>query len=196
MTAIFCLEGDWEESVHSRESVLPLLELLERLNEAEFYHRDVTTTEELAYYLTKLRRLSRTSFPVLYLACHGFEENGELKINLGDATLSLDDVGHLLEGKLAGRILYFGSSLVGSASDDALQHLAKVTGARAIVGYETEVDWLESASFDLLLLPRLVVAKRVDTIFRGLLKQNSSMSAALGLVVATKSKVHRTARPA
>ncbi len=196
MSSIFCLEGEWEASVHSRESVLPLLELLERLNEAQFYHRDVTTTEELAYYLNKLRRLSRSTFPVLYLACHGYEENGELKIDLGDATLSLEEVGHLLEDKVAGRVLYFGSCLVGSASDDALKHLAKVTGARAVVGYETEVDWLESASFDLLLLPRLVHAKRMDSIFNGLLKQNSSLSVALGLVVATKAKVLRTAKPA
>lgn len=194
MSSIFCLEGEWGRYVRSRETVLPLLELLDRLDEASFYHRDVATSEELTYYLKKLDRLSTNTFPVLYLACHGEEEHGEIGIYLGGATLSLGVVGELLERKLAGRILYFGSCLVGSASDEQIQDLARVTGARGIVGYETEVDWLESASFDLLLLPRLVRAKRMDAIFNGLLKHNSSMSTALGLVVATKAKVLRTGK--
>ncbi len=191
MTSIFCLEGDWDDSVRNRESVLPVLELLERLNEAQFYHRDVTTPHELEHHLTKLRRFSRARFPVVYLASHGSEQDGELKIDLGGSTLSLNEVGRLLAGKLSGRILYFGSSLIGTARDHALMQLADATGARAVVGYEAEVSWLESAAFDLLLLPRLVSAKRVDTIFRGLLEHNSSMSAAVGLVVATKAKVYR-----
>lgn len=191
MTSIFCLEGDWDDSVRSRESVLPALELLERLNQTEFYHRDVTTHHELEHHLTKLRRFSRARFPVVYLACHGCERDGELKINLGGSTLSLNEVAPLLAGKLAGRILYLGNSLIGSAKDHALMQLADATGARAVVGYQAEVSWLESVAFDLLLLPRLAAAKRVDTIFRGLLEHNSSMSAAVGLVVATKAKVYR-----
>lgn len=101
-------------------------------------------------------------------------------------------MGSLLAGKLAGRILYLGNDLVGRAKDHTLMQLADTTGARAVVGYDADVSWLERAAFDLLLLPRLVAAKRVDTIFRGLLERNSSMSAAVGLVVATKAKVYRS----
>ncbi|WP_332643069.1 DUF6642 family protein [Aeromicrobium sp.] len=190
MTSIFCLEGDWDDSVRSRESVLPVLELLERLNEAQFYHRDVTTQYELEHHLAKLRRFSRARFPVVYLACHGSETDGELKIDLGGSALSLNELAPLLDGKLAGRILYLGR-MVGTARDHTLMQLADATGARAVVGYTAEVSWLESAAFDLLLLPRLAAAKRVDTIFRGLLEHNSSMSDAVGLVVATKAKVYR-----
>ena len=192
MTSIFCLEGDWDDSVRNRESVLPVLELLERLNEAQFHHRDVTTPQDVAHHLTKLRRFSRARFPVVYLACHGSEVEGEPTIDLGGSSLSINEVGSLLAGKLAGRILYLGNDLVGSAKDHTLMQLADTTGARAVVGYDADVSWLESAAFDLLLLPRLVAARRVDTIFRGLLERNSSMSAAVGLVVATKAKVYRS----
>ncbi len=191
MTSIFCLEGDWDDAVRNRESVLPVLELLERLGEAQFHHRDVTTARELEHHVAKLRRFSRARFPVVYLACHAAEQDGELTIELGGSTLSLHEVAPLLTGKLTGRILYLGSSLMGSTNDAALMRLADATGARAVVGYEANVSWLEGAAFDLLLLPRLVAAKRVDTIFRGLLEHNSSMSAAVGLVVATKARVYR-----
>ena len=139
MSSVFCLEGEWGRSVHSRESVLPLLELLDRLNETQYFHRDVATSDELVYYLKKFSRLSATTFPVLYLACHGYEEYGELGIDLGGATLSLDEVGRLLEGKLSGRILYFASCLVGSASDESLQKPPRSPALRQL--WVTRLRW-------------------------------------------------------
>lgn len=189
---IFCLEGEWDRSIRSRESVLPLLEILDRLREADYYHRDVATREEFAYYLKTFLRQSAAKFPVLYLACHGFNEGGEAGISLStQQEFSIGELGELLSGRLADRILYFGSCLVGSADDAQLRALAKTTGARAIVGYQTEVDWLESASFDLLLLSSLVSGRRSDALFRGIVKSNRSLAEGLGLVVATKTKVTR-----
>ena len=50
---IFCLEGAWATRLDDRTSVLPTLEMLERLRLATFIHRDVGTEEELYHYLGK-----------------------------------------------------------------------------------------------------------------------------------------------
>ena len=192
MAKVFCLEGEWEQSIHSRDSVLPLLELLDRLGVAGYFHRSVATRKEFTYHLNKFLRLKASTFPVLYLAGHGFNEHGEAGIALSiDEEYRVSELGRMMEDRLAGKVLYFGSCLVGSAEDAQLKSLAKTTGARAIVGYETEVDWLESASFDLLLLANLVEGRRSDTIFRDMAKGNQSLAEVLGLVVATKTKVTR-----
>ena len=43
---IFCLEGDWSRSIASRQSVEPLLRLLEDCGAARYVHRDVATRAE------------------------------------------------------------------------------------------------------------------------------------------------------
>lgn len=187
MSGIFCLEGEWDHDIEARDSVLPILELLHRLDRAEFVHRDVVTRQEFDYYLEKFNATAPARFPVLYLAAHGELD----RISLGRDDVLLTDIEKQLHGSLAGRVLYFGSCLVGLAEDDDLKSFAKATGARAIVGYEAEVDWLESASFDPLLLARLVQGWRSDALFRYLLKDNRTLAIGLGLVVAIKSTVYR-----
>lgn len=153
----------------------------------KFVHRDVATRDEFYYYAAKFRTTEPLRFPVLYIAAHGDVD----RISLGRDDVLLTEIAEQLRGALVGRVLYFGSCLVGSATDDDLNRLAKETGARAIVGYETEVDWHEGASFDLLLLARLVEGWRSDALYRYLLKDNQSLAVGLGIVVATKSKVCR-----
>jgi hypothetical protein len=60
-----------------------------------------------------------------------------------------------------------------------------------VVGYSEEVDWLESASFDLLLLALLSERWRSDALFARIVDSRTQWAKALGLVVATKAKVYR-----
>ena len=185
--SIYCVEGEWGAGVRDSESVLPILELLQQIGYADFVHRDVLTRRDLEHHLKKVYRTSSSSFPVVYIACHG-EEGG---LHLGLETISIGDLGRLLDGRITDRVLHLGGCSVMKASDDDLRELARVSGARAVVGYERDVDWLESASFDLLVLGRLLSVTRSDAIFNGLRKQNDSLAKTLGLVVATRSSVRR-----
>lgn len=70
LPGIFCLEGEWDPDLRRRKSVLPILELLERLDVARTIHRDVATRDELAFYLAKWGQKRYRDCEVLHLACH------------------------------------------------------------------------------------------------------------------------------
>ncbi|MGH8892363.1 MAG: DUF6642 family protein [Actinomycetes bacterium] len=184
---IFCLEGEWG-NMRSRESVLPMLDLLDRLGVSNFVHRDVATQEEFRYYFDRFARAKATTYPVLYLAGHGgvgtFVLGGKNEIELGE-------MAEMMRGKLTDRVIYFGSCLVGSADDDELKEFAKATGARFVIGYSSSVDWLESASFDLLLLGLVVDGWRSEALYKRIIKDRELWAESLGVVVATKANVHR-----
>lgn len=104
-----------------------------------------------------------------------------------------------MRGARQGKVVYFGSCLTMRSDPKRLQNFAKVTGARAVVGYRKEVSWLESAAFEVLLLDRLCLGLRSDAIYNRLVKDHGTFAKSLGLVVATKSQVHRVplrSRPA
>jgi hypothetical protein len=89
------------------------------------------------------------------------------------------------------RSFYFGSCLTLKGDVGRLQEFVRATGARAVVGYRKDVDWLESAAFEVLLLDRLAVGQRSDALFNRLVKEHGLFAKSLGLVVATRSQVHR-----
>lgn len=97
---VFCLEGEWEpDDPADRQSVRPLLELLEDQGRVESFYCDVATHEELAYYLRRWTEGSLKDFPFAYLAFHGLP--GALCLNDDrsdpNSTVSLDVLGDLLE---------------------------------------------------------------------------------------------------
>lgn len=186
---IFCLEGEWNADLRDRVSVEPILRLLETLGIAPSIHRDVATRDELTYYIGKWEQKRYDDFKVLYLAMHG--DSG--LINLGRDTFDLDELASLLKGKCAGKAIYFGSCLTLKQDSRRLQQFARTTGAKAVVGYRREVPWLECAAFEVLLLDRLSRGVRSDALFNRLTKEHGLFAKSLGLVVATKSQVHRVA---
>ena len=152
---IFCLEGEWESDLRDSKSVAPLLELLEKLDIATTIHRHVATQSDLEYYLGKWKQKRYAKYSVLYLATHGLSD----AIELADTEYSLNSLGDVLAGACDGRIIYFGGCSTLNITDDELRRYARRLGAKAIIGYTRDVDWLESASFELLLLDELVSAK-------------------------------------
>lgn len=174
---IFCLEGAWERRLDDRTSVLPTLEMLERLRLAHFVHRDVGTEEELYHYLEKWTQRGYGSFEVLYFAFHG--EKGSICVGRG--TVPLDELATHLDGKAAGRVVYFGSCSV-MADEHAVEEFHKKTGVKAVCGYTKYVDWVESTAFELMLLSSLVGKARIDARFNRLRTRFPDMTQALGFV--------------
>lgn len=183
---IFCLEGEWDSDLRSRDSVEPILDLLERLRIADSIHRDVATTEELKYFLGKWVQKRYDNYRVLYLAMHGTAGS----LYLGSDEIDLDTLEELLRDRCVGRAIYFGSCLTMRVTPERLMEFAANTGARVVVGYRKSVDWLDAAAFEVLLLDRLTSGLRSDAVFNHLSKEHGSFAESLGLVVATKSQVH------
>lgn len=174
---VFCLEGAWERRLDDRTSVLPTLDMLERLSIARYVHRDVGTEEELYHYLSKWAQRGYGSYEVLYFAFHGVRGG----IRVGRGIVPLADLAEKLQGKAAGRLVYFGCCDV-MRDTAAVEDFHKQTGAKAICGYTKNVEWVESSAFDLLLLNSLVSDQRIDARFNHLRSRYSDLTDALGFV--------------
>ena len=75
-------------------------------------------------------------------------------------SVPLAEVAELMAGRCDGRRLYFGSCSVLRASDAVLRDFLAATGAALICGYTREVDWVESAAFETVLLDVLANGQR------------------------------------
>ena len=149
---IFCLEGHWED-VKDKTTVEPVLQLLASMSgySASYRHYDVGTREEFAFYLKKWCGASFNNFPILYLGFHGAK--GEIFVGEGRAkALSLEELAERLTGQCKGRVVHLGSCGTVGVHGRRLNKFLDLTGAIAVCGYTKEVDWLESAAFDVLVL--------------------------------------------
>ena len=186
---IYCLEGEWDSDLRRRASVLPVLELLERLGELKAIHRDVATRPELEHYLKKWAQVRYDDYRVLYLACHG--DKGVLQWSNGNRT-SLDDLADILGGAANGCYIYLGSCLTLFEEKQA-RTFAERTGAAAILGYRKEVDWLEGAAFEVILLSRLAQHYgRPATLFKQLMTRHRDLAKLYKFVMVTQRETLRS----
>lgn len=99
------------------------------------------------------------TYEILYFAFHGVR--GSIKVGRG--TVPLLELADKLQGKAA-RLVYFGACKVMSDAR-AVEEFLKRTGAKAVCGHTRDVDWTESAAFDLLLLSSPLGSQRIDARF-------------------------------
>ncbi|MBN1889155.1 MAG: hypothetical protein JW850_14275, partial [Thermoflexales bacterium] len=145
---IFCVEGLWDPDLKVRSSVRPLLELLQQVAGINYIHRNCATGQELEFYLGKWVQKKYKAYPILYVASHGVE----YAITLGAESYSLDDLAGVLEGQCANRLIMMSSCSTLGIDKRYLKRFLERTEALAVCGYRTDVDWLRSAAFELLLL--------------------------------------------
>ncbi len=179
---VLCLEGAWEEDLRDRSSVLPTLQLLESLGYLSFIHRTASTREALFDYLRRARWAGRYDhYQVLQIACHG--EQGQLWLSKGES-VELGELAEALREVTDRRrvaAVYFGSCLTMAVTDDQLAEFCRVSRVRHVLGFTEEVDWLESAAFETLVLGAVTGSRRVgdgiNTLQRG---PAGELAAALG----------------
>ncbi|WBB82211.1 hypothetical protein O7606_13075 [Micromonospora sp. WMMD882] len=146
---IFCLEGQWHRDLHERGSVLPTLELLERLGRIRFIHKDAATPDELNFFLDRWLLKQYADYRVGFFAMHGTPS----RLHLTDwHSVELTDVAAKMAGRCDGKRIYFGSCSVLRAPDAVLREFLAATGAALVCGFTRDVDWVESAAFETVLL--------------------------------------------
>ena len=143
---VACFEADWAPRFDDRQSVLPILELLERQQWIRYFHRRVANADQ---FLDDARRWATqkqyADFRLAYVAAHG--SPGIIGFGRG---LKLE---RLSELNLTGRAIFFSSCSTGDSR--GLTEFAEMrakTRARAVMGFREDVDWIEAAAFDLLLM--------------------------------------------
>jgi hypothetical protein len=155
---IYCLEiGEWYGSLKDKNSVEPVLQLLhDSPDRVPYIHRDVATEEELQYYLRKWVQSRHVAYPILYLAFHGSpgcihvaKANGRTKEIPTDALFAQ------LAGKCHKRVIHFGACKVLDIHGHTVRKYLNQSGAVAISGYASNIDWVLSTIFDLYYLAAL-----------------------------------------
>ncbi len=176
---IFCVEGSWSEKLTDRSSVRELLQILEDVAGIEFIHHHVETPDGLFEVLRRWGQKQYMRYALGYFAFHG--RPGSIRV--GHHLVTLEELGDVLRGTCAGKILYFGSCSVLEATHDRLDAFCSVTGSPCIVGFTRDVDWIASAALDLILLQAIATRKDPEAVRRELEQQFAGLATALGLRV-------------
>ncbi len=146
---VFCLEGLWDSDLRENSSVLPVLELLSREYPLKYVHRDCATRTEFEFYVNKWPQKRYKEYPILYLAFHGKEH----RIMLSDGNnYTLGELSENLEQKCRNRIIIFASCSTLDIDKRFIKTFIRKTASLAVCGYRTDVDWVQSVAFELLLL--------------------------------------------
>ena len=93
-----------------------------------------------------------SNYPILYLAFHG--EPGKIHLSKRKKR-SLEDIASIISGSCANRVIIFSSCSVLRANQKFISEFLKKTGALAVIGYKSNVDWIRSVALDLLLIETL-----------------------------------------
>ncbi|MGN6246889.1 MAG: DUF6642 family protein [Ginsengibacter sp.] len=149
---VFCLEGFWYGDHRDLISVTPVLELVGKHSNMPFVHHRCNTKAEFEYSINRWKKKSFCKkYPILYLGFHG--EPGFIKV--GKEKVTLIDLGNLIANNCSRSIIHFGSCSTLNLSKRRIQNFMDKTEVMAVMGYKRDVEWLPSASFEILLLDLL-----------------------------------------
>ena len=126
------------------------------------------------------RLRSYSQYNVLYLSFHG--EQGRIWIPAEKATISLTQLATRLAGGCKGKIVHFGSCHVLDVDRSRIAAFRRKTGARLVSGYSRDVNWVESAALDMLLLSYLADERTDERAVKRLRRRNPVLVEELGFV--------------
>lgn len=162
MNKIFCLETEWNQTIHDlkkKSTALPLLDFLQNAQKEkiEYTFRQVATTSDFEYYISHLSRPSYESFDTIYLCFHGsprkihFAEKNDL-----DLLIFAEEHNDIFEG----RNVHFGSCSTLRMTNDEVLRFKHLTKARMITGYTKNVSFTPSFIFETWLLNTICLKPR------------------------------------
>lgn len=150
---VFCLEGNWQDDLTEKDSLEPLLQLLTCHGELDYIRRDVATKAELVFYIKQWARRKYNEYDFGYFAFHGSDGQA---IKLSDGTkLSLNAFANLLGNAASRKVVHIASCHGLKVSQRQLDSFLDKTKALAVCGYTEEVDTLDAAALELLLMGEL-----------------------------------------
>lgn len=147
---ISCIEGIWNEhDLHNKLSVLPMLELLKRGEYCDYIYHDCATNDELYFFLKqwKLKKYIK-KYPILYFAFHG---NKNCIMMAKGKKATLEQIAETLEDSCKGTVIFFASCDTLDIDKRLVLKFLNATGAVAAIGYKSEVDWIKSTAFEMIL---------------------------------------------
>lgn len=154
MNRIFCLETEWDQTLHDlkkKSTVLPLLDFLENTIKIGYTFRQVATEHDFKYYIEHLQQQCYSAYDFIYLCFHGQKKC----ICFADGTdLDLINFAEKEEnsGIFEGRNIHFGSCSTLKMRGEDIHKFKQLTKARMITGYTKDVDLTSSFIFETWLM--------------------------------------------
>ena len=176
---VFCIEGTWSSSLADRATVRDLLDVLENVDGVPYIHSRVTTEEGFYDVVRRWHQKQYSGYSLGYFAFHG--RPGKLLI--GRHSVSLKELGMVLQGACSGKILYFGSCSVLQVNPGEIDKFLRLTDADCVVGFNKDIDWLASAALDLILLQALALQEDAKEAERWMRHEYGALAEHLGLEV-------------
>ncbi len=143
---VACLESFWNYNVENRLSVGPLLELLGKTNGTRSVILTCNTIDEFKFNLEIVKRMR--GYRILCLAFHGYPGG----VRLPDIEIDLETLASFMGKRFRNWIVFFDSCQTMKVGKDRILDFMSKTGVNMVIGYRKEVNWLESAALDLLIL--------------------------------------------
>ena len=168
---IYCLEGNWNKHPHSKQTIKPILELLFTFSKTKYVYRKCPTKDEFVKGLQVFAHKRYSNYSVLYIAYHGHKN----RIYFGKEYITLKEIADVLEGKLNGKIVHFGSCSTLNTSDKNITDFINRTGCSFISGYKKDIPYIESTAFELLYFNALNTYRTYRTIKKNIIDKYSAL---------------------
>ena len=131
---IYCLEGNWSKQPNSKLSIKPILDLLHTTSKVKYIYNKCQTKNDFLIFLERFTQKRYKNYPILYIAFHG-------RINtifIGNEEITLQEISNVLEGKLEGKIVHFGSCSTLKTTNKKISDFIHRTKCNFISGYKKE----------------------------------------------------------
>ncbi|WP_224999427.1 DUF6642 family protein [Cesiribacter sp. SM1] len=184
---IFCLEGEWDASLKSRNSILPTLEFMEHsYYKVKYVFRKVALQDDLFFYLHKALRSKFNTYSIINLAFHGESQ----KIHMANGfKIKLSEIAKEFEVAFENKIIHFGSCSTLRTNSKTLHKFMDDTGALLVSGYTRNIDFIDSSLFDIAYFTLLQKYDRLSYIDNKLQKDYTCLVDRLGFYLLHQNKV-------
>ena len=158
---VFCIETVWERDRNL--SALPTLEMLRNYCGLKFVIRSAVTRDEFFRHLRVWDDSDAGEYPILYLGYHGAAGEIWLDGDEEDAVENRVKVADIVDGirqSCENCVIHFGSC--GTIDEGHAKELFDARHASGVSGFRHDVDWIDSAAFELMYLGLLQDVKSQD----------------------------------
>ncbi len=164
---IYCIEGNWNKHPHSNQSIKPILDLLFTFSKIKYIYKKCITKRDFIKGLQSFTQKRYSNYTVLYIAYHGRKN----RICIGNEYITLKEIADVLEGKLNGIIVHFGSCSTLNTTEKNITDFIKRTGCALISGYKKDVPYIDSSAFELLYFNVLNTYKTYTSIKKNIVSK-------------------------
>ncbi|KAF5036772.1 hypothetical protein DSECCO2_571620 [anaerobic digester metagenome] len=176
---IYCLEGSWNKNPRSNQTIKPILDLLFTFSKIKYIYRKCTDKENFIKELQRFSQKRYSNYTILYIAYHGRKN----RIYFGNEYITLKEIANVLEGKLNGKIVHFGSCSTLNTTEKNINDFINRTGCSFISGYQKDVEYIDSSAFEMVYFETIQKYYSLKKIKLNLIKKYPTLSERLRFIL-------------